>query len=96
MNYFITSDVPQLDEGLKFYCDALDHVEVSRSVAAYATLKGGSSQIGLIKKQADTKPAMGSDYIRRQLHAHFQPLRGSKNLVERKRHRRRCRTREAD
>ena len=49
MNYSVTIDVPNLDEGLKFYRDALGLVEVARPVATYAILTCGDSQIGLIE-----------------------------------------------
>src|SRR5215212_8183115 len=73
MNYSVTIDVPQLDEGLKFYCDALGLVEVARPVATYVILQCGSSQIGLIEKRAGTKPAKGSDDVRRY-ERHWRPV----------------------
>ena len=59
MNYSVTIDVPQLDEGLRFYRDALGLVEVARPVATYVILKCGSSQIGLIEKQARNQTGEG-------------------------------------
>ena len=73
MNYSVTIDVPQLDEGLRFYRDALGLVEVARPVATYVILKCGSSQIGLIEKRAGTKPAKGSDDVRRY-ERHWTPV----------------------
>src|SRR5437660_9759784 len=64
MNYSVSIDVPQLDEGLRFYRDALGLVEVARPVATYVILKCGDSQIGLIEKRAGTNRAMGSDDVR--------------------------------
>jgi catechol 2,3-dioxygenase-like lactoylglutathione lyase family enzyme len=61
MNYAVTIDVPQLDEGLKFYRDALGLVEVSRPIATYVVLQCGSTKTGLIEKRAGTKPAKGFD-----------------------------------
>jgi hypothetical protein len=45
-------DVSKFDEDLKFHCDALGQVEVARPIARYVILKCGSSQIGLMEKQA--------------------------------------------
>ena len=73
MNYSVTIDVPQLDEGLRFYCDALGLAEIARPIATYAILKCGSSQIGLIEKPAGTKPAKGSDDVRRY-ERHWTPV----------------------
>src|SRR5215470_12751494 len=65
MKYSVSIDVPQLDEGLRFYRDALGLAEVARPVATYVILKCGSGQIGLIEKPAGTKPAKGSGDLRR-------------------------------
>src|SRR5882672_2262045 len=73
MNYSVSIDVPHLDEGLRFYRDALGLVEVARPVATYVILKCGSSQIGLIEKRAGTKPAKGSDDVRRY-ERHWKPV----------------------
>jgi catechol 2,3-dioxygenase-like lactoylglutathione lyase family enzyme len=73
MNYSVTIDVPQLDEGLRFYRGALGLVEVARPVATYVILKCGSAQIGLIEKRAGTKPAKGSDDVRRY-ERHWTPV----------------------
>lgn len=73
MNYAVTIDVPQLDKGLKFYRDALGLVEVSRPVATYAVLQCGPATIGLMEKAAGTRPAAGSDDIRRY-ERHWTPV----------------------
>ncbi|MGZ5569323.1 MAG: VOC family protein [Xanthobacteraceae bacterium] len=73
MNYSVTIDVPQLDEGLRFYRDALGLVEVARPFATYVILKCDSSQIGLIEKRAGTKPAKGSNDVRRY-ERHWTPV----------------------
>ena len=46
MNYSVSIDVPMLDEGLRFYRDALGLVEIARPVTTYVILKCGDSQIG--------------------------------------------------
>jgi len=73
MNYSVSIDVPQLDEGLRFYRDALGLVEVARPIATYVILKCGDSQIGLIEKRAGTNPAAGSNDVRRY-ERHWTPV----------------------
>jgi len=73
MKYSVSIDVPQLDEGLRFYRDALGLTEVARPVATYVVLKCGNSQIGLIEKSAGTKPAKGVDDVRRY-DRHWTPV----------------------
>ena len=73
MKYSVTIDVPQLDEGLGFYRDALGLVEVARPVATYVILECGGSRIGLIEKRAGTRPAEGSDDVRRY-ERHWTPV----------------------
>lgn len=73
MNYSVTIDVPELDQGLRFYRDALGLVEVARPIATYAVLQCGGSQIGLMEKRAGTKPAKGSDDVRRY-ERHWTPV----------------------
>ena len=73
MNYAVTIDVPQLDEGLRFYRDALGLAEVSRPIPTYVVLQCGSAKIGLIEKRAGTKPAKGSDDVRRY-ERHWTPV----------------------
>jgi catechol 2,3-dioxygenase-like lactoylglutathione lyase family enzyme len=73
MKYSVTIDVPQLDEGLRFYRDALGLAEIARPVPTYVILKCGSSQIGLMEKPAGTKPATGADDVRRY-ERHWTPV----------------------
>ena len=65
MRYSVSIDVPELDAGLRFYRDALGLTEVARPVPTYVVLKCGGSQIGLMEKAAGSKPAKGSDDVRR-------------------------------
>lgn len=65
MHYSVSIDVPQLDEGLRFYRDALGLREVARPIATYVILKCGDSQIGIMEKPAGSKPAPGADDVRR-------------------------------
>ena len=73
MNYSVSIDVPVLDDGLRFYRDALGLTEVARPIPTYVILKCGDAQIGLIEKPAGSKPAQGSDDIRRY-ERHWTPV----------------------
>ena len=73
MKYSVTIDVPQLEEGLRFYRDALGLTEVARPIPSSAILKCGSGQIGLIEKAAGTTPAKGSGDVRRY-ERHWTPV----------------------
>jgi len=73
MKYSVSIDVPSLDEGLKFYRDALGLKEVARPVPTYAVLKCGHSEIGLFEKPAGSKPAKDSDDLRRY-ERHWTPV----------------------
>jgi catechol 2,3-dioxygenase-like lactoylglutathione lyase family enzyme len=65
MNYSVSIDVPRLDEGLRFYRDALGLCEIARPAPTYVILKCGDSHIGLIEKSAGSNPAKGTDEVRR-------------------------------
>ncbi len=73
MKYSVSIDVPNLDEGLRFYRDALGLVEVARPVPTYAILKCGDARVGLMEKPAGTRPAKGSDDVRRY-ERHWTPV----------------------
>jgi catechol 2,3-dioxygenase-like lactoylglutathione lyase family enzyme len=73
MKYSVSVDVPSLEEGLRFYREALGLAEVARPVATYAILKCGEAQIGLFEKSAGTRPAKGSDDVRRY-ERHWTPV----------------------
>jgi predicted enzyme related to lactoylglutathione lyase len=73
MEYSVTIDVPKLGDGLRFYCEALGLTEVARPIATYAILKCGGAQIGIMEKPAGTKPAKGSDDVRRY-ERHWTPV----------------------
>ena len=71
--YAVTIDVPQIDEGLKFYRDALGLTEVARPFPSYVILKCGAATVGLMEKAAGSKPAKGSDDVRRY-ERHWTPV----------------------
>ena len=73
MKYSVSIDVPQIDDGLRFYRDALGLDEVARPLPAYAVLKCGDSQIGLFEKLAGSNPAKGSADVRRY-DRHWTPV----------------------
>lgn len=73
VNYSVSIDVPSLEEGLRFYRDVFGLEEVSRPVPSYVVLKCGSGTLGLIEKAAGSKPAPGSDDVRRY-ERHWTPV----------------------
>lgn len=73
MRYSVTIDVPRLEDGLRFYRDALGLAEISRPVASYVVLKCGDQSIGLLEKPPGSKPAKGSDDLRRY-DRHWTPV----------------------
>ena len=73
MDYSVTIDVPKLDDGLRFYRDGLGLTEIARPIPTYAILKCGGARIGLMEKAAGTKPAKGSDDVRRY-ERHWTPV----------------------
>ena len=73
MKYSVSIDVPRLDDGLQFYRDALGFAEVARPVATYVILACGDAHIGLMEKAAGSRPAQGSEEVRRY-ERHWTPV----------------------
>ena len=73
MRYSVSVDVPNLEAGLRFYCHAFELAEIARPIATYVILKCGEAQIEIMEKPAGTKPALGSDDIRRY-ERHWTPV----------------------
>lgn len=73
MKYSVSIDVPRIEDGLRFYRDALGLSEIARPVPTYVILKCGESEIGLIEKSAGSTPAPGSDDVRRY-ERHWTPV----------------------
>jgi predicted enzyme related to lactoylglutathione lyase len=73
MKYSVSIDVPNLDKGIRFYCDAFGFMEAARPIESYAILKWGESEIGLSEKAPGSSPAEGSDDIRRY-DRHWTPV----------------------
>lgn len=73
MKYSVSIDVPNLEEGLRFYRDTLGLIETARPVPTYAILKCGDAEIGLFEKAAGTHPAEGSNDVR-TYERHWTPV----------------------
>ena len=73
MKYSVSIDVPKLEDGVRFYLDVFGLTEIARPIPTYALLKCGEAQIGIMEKAAGTKPAKGSDDIRRY-ERHWTPV----------------------
>jgi catechol 2,3-dioxygenase-like lactoylglutathione lyase family enzyme len=73
MKYSVSIDVPRLEDGLRFYRDGMGLAEIARPVPTYAVLACGHAQIGLIEKPAGSRPAAGSDDVRRY-DRHWTPV----------------------
>ena len=73
MKYSVSIDVPLLDDGLRFYRDALGLSEIARPVPTYVILRCGEAQIGLIEKSAGSKPNRQTDEVRRY-DRHWTPV----------------------
>ncbi len=64
MHLVMTIDVPDLERGIAFYRDALGFEERVHPFPGFVIMTCGNAQIGLMQKEAGTKPAPGSDDIR--------------------------------
>jgi predicted enzyme related to lactoylglutathione lyase len=69
----VSIDVPTIDEGLKFFGDALGFIETSRPHPGYAILTCGESTIGLLAKRSGSSPAKGSSDVRKY-DRHWTPV----------------------
>ena len=73
MHFSVTIDVPRIEDGLRFYRDALGLAEVARPIPTYVILDCGGSHVGLMEKAAGTVPAKGSGDVRRY-ERHWTPV----------------------
>ncbi len=73
MKYSVTIDVPDLDEGIRFYREALGFAETGRPFERYAVLRCDRSEIGLMERAAGTRPAKACDDLRRYAR-HWTPV----------------------
>jgi catechol 2,3-dioxygenase-like lactoylglutathione lyase family enzyme len=73
VRYSVSIDVPHLDDGLRFYRDALGLVEVARPIGTYVVLACGDARIGLIEKPSGSTPAPRAQDVRRY-ERHWTPV----------------------
>lgn len=73
LKYTVTIDVPLLADGIAFYTRALGFIEDSRPFPTYAVLRNGDVKIGIMEKEAGSRPAKGSNDIRRY-DRHWTPV----------------------
>jgi len=73
MKVTVSIDVPSIEEGLKFFGDVFGFIETARPHPGYAVLSAGESTLGLVAKPAGSRPAKGSDDVRRY-ERHWTPV----------------------
>ena len=73
MKLSVSIDVPDLALGVKFFSDSFGFIETARPIDGYAILKHEDLEIGLLEKKPGTKPAPGSDDVRRYTR-HWTPV----------------------
>ena len=73
MKVTVSVDVPNLDDGVKFFGAAFGFVEFARPHPGYAMINNGDAIIGLLAKPAGSKPAEGSTDIRKY-ERHWTPV----------------------
>lgn len=73
MHYMVSIDVPNLEQGIRFYCAAFGFEEIARPVESYAILARGGSRIGIIEKAPGSKPAKETQDVRRY-DRHWTPV----------------------
>lgn len=69
----ISIDVPDLAEGVKFYCSAFGFTKAAEPVPGVAVLRSGSIDICLLEKRGGTRPAIGTAETRRY-ERHWTPV----------------------
>jgi predicted enzyme related to lactoylglutathione lyase len=73
MKYSVSIDVPDLEDGIRFYQAAFGFRETARPFESYAVLRNGEAEIGIIAKPAGSKPAPDSGDLRRY-DRHWTPV----------------------
>jgi predicted enzyme related to lactoylglutathione lyase len=69
----ISIDVPDLDEGVRFYSTAFGFEKRAAPVPGVVVLRAGDCEICLLEKRSGTTPAPGSDDTRRY-ERHWTPV----------------------
>ncbi|NJS41593.1 glyoxalase [Candidatus Gracilibacteria bacterium] len=70
--YKISIDVPDMQAGIDFY-SALGFERYLQPVTGYVILKSGEFTLGLLEKPAGSKPALGSEDVRKY-ERHWTPV----------------------
>lgn len=77
----VTIDVPDLETGIAFYRDGLGFEERTRPFPTFVVTTNGKAQIGLMQKEAGTRPAPPSDDIR-HYERHWTPVHADFHVDE--------------
>ncbi len=81
MHIVVTIDVPDLEAGVAFYRDGLGFEERVRPLPAYVVMTNGKAQIGLMQKDAGTKPAPKSEDTR-SYERHWTPVHADFHVAD--------------
>lgn len=73
MKVTVSIDVPSIEAGLAFFGAVFGFAETARPHPGYVVLSAGESTIGLLAKPAGSRPAKGSDDVRRY-ERHWTPV----------------------
>ena len=73
MRLSISIDVPNLDDGVRFYCEAFELAERARPVDGVAVLAADDANVVLLEKAPGTQPAPNCDDQRRY-ERHWTPV----------------------
>ena len=69
----VSVDVPNLADGIRFYCEAFGFSKVSEPVPGVVVLRAGTSEICLLEKKPGSVPAPGTDETR-HYRRHWTPV----------------------
>lgn len=69
----VSVDVPSLEEGIRFYADALGYSKVSEPYPGVVVLRAGESEILLLQKASGSAPSQFT-HDRRHYNRHWTPI----------------------
>jgi len=69
----VSVDVPNLADGVKFYCEAFGFTKKAEPFPGLAILDAGGATMCILEKAAGSKPAQGSEDVRRY-ERHWTPV----------------------
>ena len=69
----VSIDVPNLDEGVRFYSSAFGFEKGAAPIPGLVVMRAGDAELCILEKAAGTKPAQGSDDVRRY-ERHWTPV----------------------